>query len=65
MYTGNEKDQKVSKFITNLYNILKDRIFSDYITWSDDGTYFKIKDVKLFEKKVCPEFFKHGRYTSF
>lgn len=34
-------------------------------SWSEDGTMFIIKDQKVFEKEVIPQFFDHNKFTSF
>ena len=34
-------------------------------SWSEDGKMFIIKDQKVFEKEVIPQFFDHNKFTSF
>ena len=34
-------------------------------SWDEDGIMFIIKDQKVFEKEVIPQFFKHSKFTSF
>lgn len=33
--------------------------------WTEDGNMFVIKDQKVFEKDIIPQFFDHNKFTSF
>ena len=56
---------KIPKFITKLYQIVSIPEIDDVISWSDDGSYFQIKDLTRFESEICPTYFKHQKYSSF
>jgi len=34
-------------------------------SWSEDGLTFVVKNVKIFENTIIPQFFKHSKFTSF
>ncbi|TDH66310.1 hypothetical protein CCR75_007370 [Bremia lactucae] len=55
---------RVPKFLRSLYDILQ---YEDQsiLTWSKDGSYFRIFDTRRLEISVLPKYFKHGKFASF
>jgi len=37
----------------------------DIAGWTEDGTMFVIKDIKVFEQTIIPQFFDHNKFSSF
>ena len=59
------KIKQEGTFILKLFNILKDKRFSKYIYWSQDGKSFIIPNKKKFTKNVIPKFCNTQNYSSF
>ena len=59
------KIKQEGTFILKLFNILKDKRFSKYIYWSQDGKSFIIPNKKKFTKNVIPKFCNTKNYSSF
>mmetsp|Transcript_72234 Transcript_72234/g.83911 ORF Transcript_72234/g.83911 Transcript_72234/m.83911 type:complete len:308 (-) Transcript_72234:16-939(-) len=54
-----------SNFLEALFGIIENRQFEEYIWWSEDGTYFIVAKPHEFAQIVLPNFFKHGKFSSF
>lgn len=52
-------------FLLKLFNILKDKKFSEYIYWSTDGKSIIIPNKNKFIKNVLPKFCNTQKYSSF
>ena len=59
------KPKYESSFYTQLYTILNDTDYSEYIKWSEDGSSIIILNKNALTEKVFPNFFKHHNYSSF
>lgn len=51
------------KFINTLY-LLINETNNDIISWSKDGTYVVVKDIKKFEKNILSKYFRHNNIKS-
>ena len=61
----NNIKSKEASFLSKLYKILEDPLFSNCVRWSPDGLSFIIINQKLFEKKALPKYFAHHKFASF
>ncbi|KAI9269306.1 HSF-type DNA-binding-domain-containing protein [Phascolomyces articulosus] len=59
------KKNSVSTFIKKLYSMVNDKVHQDLISWGLTGESFIIYNSKNFSKRVLPEHFKHGNFSSF
>mmetsp|Transcript_13524 Transcript_13524/g.28546 ORF Transcript_13524/g.28546 Transcript_13524/m.28546 type:complete len:243 (-) Transcript_13524:245-973(-) len=56
-------------FAWKLYEMLetvqRKCVDTDIVSWVDDGTAFKVHDLKRFVEKIVPAYFKQSKYKSF
>ena len=53
------------KFLIQLYEILNNPEYSDYISWDETGKLIEIKDKKKLAETACKTYFGHSNYLSF
>lgn len=56
---------KSASFPVKLHEMLSNPLYSDLITWSDNGTSWRVLQAQYFEEIVLPQYFRSQRYTSF
>ena len=59
------KQNSANTFVLKLYKILEQDEYGHIVTWTDNGTAFKIEHVGMFTSKVIPRMFKHSNFASF
>ena len=59
------KNLKISKFLTNLYDLINDRTYNNDIQWNKDGTSFIIKNFHNFCYNIMPKIFGLQIFSSF
>jgi hypothetical protein len=59
------QERSVPKFLKKIFSILEENKYSQYVSWSDDGSALIIKNPTEFAEKVLPLYFKHGNFSSF
>nr|CAB3242818.1 HSF protein [Phallusia mammillata] len=52
-------------FLLKLVNLLQEPEFNKYVSWSEDGQSFIVRDQAGFSKHVLPKYFKHNKFASF
>ncbi|GMF39840.1 unnamed protein product [Phytophthora fragariaefolia] len=55
---------EVPRFVRTLYDILHDED-PCILSWSVDGSHFKVYDVPRLEREILPKYFKHSKFASF
>lgn len=55
---------EVPIFLRKTYHMV-DTCDSKIACWSEDGETFIVKQPKIFESKIIPQFFKHNKFSSF
>lgn len=55
----------VSKFIENLYSLLNEELYTDIISWNEDGTCVCIKNPMEFSKVFMPNYFNTANLHNF
>lgn len=55
----------VPEFIAKLYTLLSTPENESFISWTESGESFRIRDVSEFSKHVLPRNFKHANFSSF
>lgn len=43
----------------------KNPMYSHIISWNEDGSAFRVKNITEFSELVLPKFFKHSNFASF
>ena len=59
------KDLKISKFLTNLYDLINNETYNNDIHWNKDGTSFIIKNFHNFCYNIMPKIFGLHIFSSF
>ena len=59
------KDLKISKFLTNLYDLINNETYNNDIHWNKDGTSFIIKNFHNFCYNIMPKIFGLKLFSSF
>ena len=59
------KNLKISKFLTNLYDLINDKTYNNDIQWNKDGTSFIIKNFHNFCYNIMPKIFGLQIFSSF
>lgn len=54
-----------SNFLENLFAMLDEDQFTEFIYWNEDGMSFQIPRPLKFAENVLPKFFKHANLSSF
>lgn len=62
--TVNKNQVEVPIFLRKTYHMI-DTCDSKIASWSDDGETFVVKQPKIFESTIIPQFFKHSKFSSF
>lgn len=62
--TVNKNQVEVPIFLRKTYHMI-DTCDSKVASWSDDGETFIVKQPKIFESTIIPQFFKHSKFSSF
>jgi hypothetical protein len=52
-------------FLHQLYSVLQNERNSHVITWSEDGSYFIVDDLKAFSEEILPSIYNHQNVSSF
>lgn len=55
---------EVPIFLRKTYHMI-DTCDSNIASWSEDGETFVVKQPKIFESTIIPQFFKHSKFSSF
>lgn len=63
-HSANNVDDSVPGFILKLYNILENKSLAHVISWNELGDGFLIKDSKVLENEILPDYFKHNKLSS-
>lgn len=53
------------KLYEMLENVHKNEVDTDIVSWVDNGTAFKVHDLKRFVDEIVPTYFKQSKYKSF
>jgi hypothetical protein len=61
---GRKRGASLNKFLSKAYHMI-DQCDPSIASWSAGGDSFTIKHVQTFEKEVLPEYFSHGKISSF
>jgi len=56
---------KEPTFPMKLHMILANRDFQDIVTWLPHGRAWRVLRPKIFEDRVIPMYFRHGKFSSF
>ena len=59
------KDLKISKFLTNLYDLINNNTYNNDIHWNKEGTSFIIKNFHNFCYNIMPKIFGLHIFSSF
>jgi len=62
--TVTKNQVEVPIFLRKTYHMI-DTCDSKIASWSDDGETFVVKQPKIFESTIIPQFFKHSKFSSF
>lgn len=59
-----KKEVKIPMFQVKIFEILMKKENQNLIHWHDSGTSFIIQNIKLLERDLLPNLFKHNKFTS-
>lgn len=60
-----QESERIPKFLKILYQILENKNYKEYISWSEDGRVLIINKPEEFADDLLPLYFKHNNYASF